>query len=238
MRMIQEGSLYQVTFLPRAFPVNCYLVDEDDGFTLIDAALPYSAKGILSAARRIGKPIRRIVLTHAHGDHIGALDALKQELPDVPVLISERDARLLAGDASLEEGEPQVPIKGDLPKPGALRTKPDMLLKAGDRVGSLIAHPAPGHTPGSMAFLDSRSGALIAGDAFQTRGGVAVAGQIRPLFPFPAFGTWSKQLSLESAKQLARLKPVLLAAGHGLMLKQPAAVMERAVKEAEIQLQS
>lgn len=44
MRMIHEKTLYQLSFLPRAFPVNCYFVEEEDGLTLIDAALPYSAK--------------------------------------------------------------------------------------------------------------------------------------------------------------------------------------------------
>jgi len=73
-----------VKFLPRAFPVNCYLVEEEDGLTLVDAALSRSAKGILREAGAIGKPIVRIVLTHAHSDHTGALDDLKQALPDVP----------------------------------------------------------------------------------------------------------------------------------------------------------
>jgi len=59
-----------------------YLVEEHDGLTLGDAALPYSVKGILQAARQIGKPITRIVLTHAHANHVGALDALKRALPD------------------------------------------------------------------------------------------------------------------------------------------------------------
>ena len=37
----------------------------------------------------------------------------------------------------------------------------------------------PGHTPGSMSFLDIRNKALIVGDAFQTRGGTAVSGQMK-----------------------------------------------------------
>jgi glyoxylase-like metal-dependent hydrolase (beta-lactamase superfamily II) len=80
MRVIKEGFLYQVTFMPKLFPVNCYFIEEEDGLTLIDAALPISAKPILQAAQQIGKPIKRIVLTHAHGDHIGALDQLKDQL--------------------------------------------------------------------------------------------------------------------------------------------------------------
>jgi glyoxylase-like metal-dependent hydrolase (beta-lactamase superfamily II) len=55
---------------------------EEKSLTLIDIAMPNNEADILKAAHEIGKPITRIVLTHAHGDHIGALDALKKQLPD------------------------------------------------------------------------------------------------------------------------------------------------------------
>lgn len=230
MQIHQENSLYQLTFLPRWFPVNCYLVEEDQSLTLVDAALPYSSKGILQAAAQIGKPITRIVLTHAHEDHVGALDALKEALPEVPVYISARDARLLAGDRLLDPGEPDTPIRGGVPR--KLRTRADVLLQDGDRIGSLLAVAAPGHTPGSMAFLDTRTRSLIAGDALQTRGGTAVSGQLRPWFPFPAMATWNKQAALESARKLREYRPSLLAVGHGRMLKQPEAAMDRAIDDA------
>ncbi len=231
MQMKQERTVYQLTFMPRLFPVNCYFVEEDDGLTLIDAALPYSAKAILQAAKTIGKPVTRIVLTHAHDDHVGALDKLKQALPGVPVHISVRDARLLAGDVTLDPGETDTPIRGGVPK--NVRTRADVLLRDGDRVGSLLAVAAPGHTPGSMAFLDTRNRALIAGDAFQTRGGIAVSGQVRPWFPFPAMATWSKELALESARKLREHRPSLLAVGHGSMLVGPEAAINRAIAAAE-----
>lgn len=233
MRVIQEKTVYQLTFMPRLFPVNAYFVKEEDGLTLIDAALPYSAKPILRAAERIGKPIARIVLTHAHSDHIGALDALKQALPEAKLYISARDARLLAGDRSLDDGEPSTPIRGGVPKPGAIAAKPDVLLQDGDRVGSLLAVSTPGHTPGSMSFLDTRNRALIAGDAMQTRGGAAVSGQTKPLFPFPAMATWNKDVSLDSVRKLKELNPSLLAIGHGRMLSNPANIIDRAIAEAE-----
>lgn len=75
-----------------------------------------------------------------------------------------------------------------------------MLLGDGDSVGSLKAISTPGHTPGHMAFLDERSGILIAGDAWQTRGGLAVSGVLKPWFPFPAMATWSKELALKAPK--------------------------------------
>jgi glyoxylase-like metal-dependent hydrolase (beta-lactamase superfamily II) len=231
MRIIKNGYLYQVTFMANVFPVNCYLVEEEDGLTLVDAALGFSTNGILHAARKIGKPITRIVLTHAHEDHVGALDSLKEHLRDVPVYISEREHRLMSGDRSLDVEEDQTPIKGGVPK--KLTTRAGILLKEGDQVGSLKAFASPGHTPGSMSFLDVRTGALIAGDAFQTRGGIAVAGDVKLWFPFPALGTWSKKTALTSARKLAGLKPMLLAVGHGEMIENPLAVMEKAINHLE-----
>lgn len=231
MKVTKTGAVYQVTFLPRIFPVNCYLIEEEKTLTLIDAALPYSAKGILEVAQQIGKPIENIVLTHAHGDHVGALDELRSALPGVTVSISIRDARLLTGDRTLDPGEPDTPIRGGVPK--NVKTVPDVLLREGDRIGSLEAVSAPGHTPGSMAFLDTRSNALIAGDAFQTRGGVAVSGTIKPWFPFPAWATWNRETALASARKLAALKPQLLAVGHGPMIENPVSVIEKAIAETE-----
>ncbi|GIO37119.1 MBL fold metallo-hydrolase [Paenibacillus antibioticophila] len=233
MRVIHEKTVWQLTWMPRIFPVNAYLVEEADGLTLIDAALPYSAKGILEAAAHIGKPIVRIVLTHAHSDHIGAVDALKRALPDAKLHISARDARLLAGDRSLDAHEPSTAIRGGVPKPGKIAVEPDVLLRDGDRVGSLLAIATPGHTPGSMSFLDTRNDALIAGDAMQTRGGVAVSGQLKPWFPFPAMATWNKEEALASARKLQALKPSLLAVGHGRMLSDPSQALDRAIVEAE-----
>jgi glyoxylase-like metal-dependent hydrolase (beta-lactamase superfamily II) len=226
--MIKNGYLYQVTFMASVFPVNCYLVEEEDGLTLIDAALGFCTKGIMKATGSIGKPITKIVLTHAHEDHVGALDSLKGLMPEVPVYISIRDNRLMNGDRSLDPHEAQTPIKGGVPK--KLKTRATFLLKEGDLIGSLSAIETPGHTPGSMSFLDLRTKALIAGDALQTRGGMAVAGDIVPWFPFPAFGTWSKETAMTSAGKLVGYQPELLAVGHGEMVMNPVKEMEQAIK--------
>lgn len=231
MRVIKDGFLYQLTFMPNFFPVNCYFVEEEDSLTLIDAALSFSAKGILNSAKAIGKPISKIVLTHAHGDHVGALDRLKEELPYVPVYISKRDSRLMEGDRSLDQHEDQNPIKGGVPK--NLKTRATYLLEDGGTVGSLIAIETPGHTPGSMSFLDNRTKAIIAGDALQSRGGIAVAGDLKPFFPFPAFGTWSKKTALESARKIVSYQPEVLAVGHGEMIKNPVQAIERAISHLE-----
>jgi glyoxylase-like metal-dependent hydrolase (beta-lactamase superfamily II) len=230
MRATSHGQyLTLLTKFPRVFPVNCYLVRDDDGLTLIDAAIPGCERAIVAAAAALGAPIRRIVLAHAHMDHVGALDALHALLPDAEVLASARDARFLAGDMALDPGEPQAKLRGAYQR---VATRPTRLLQHGDRVGALEVIAAPGHTPGQIALFDPRDGSLIAGDAFQTRAGTAVSGTIRPLFPFPALATWHRPTALESARRLRALSPARLAVGHGEVLEAPLAEMDRAIEVA------
>jgi glyoxylase-like metal-dependent hydrolase (beta-lactamase superfamily II) len=230
MRITTHGDyLTQLTRFPRIFPVNCYLVWEEDGLTLIDTGMPGSAAAILDAAFELDLTIQRIVLTHAHGDHIGSLDILHQLLPDAEVLVSARDARFLAGDMSLDRDEPQAKLRGDY---RTAKTRPTRLLADGERVGSLQVVGSPGHTPGHIALFDRRDGALIAGDAFQTRGGVAVAGTVQWRFPFPALATWHRPTALASARRLRMLEPSRLAVGHGEVLENPLAAMDRAIQNA------
>ena len=230
MRVTPVGDyLIQLDRFPRVFPAACYLVRDEGGFTLIDTGLPGGAAAILAAARAHGGEIGRIALTHAHLDHVGSLDALRDDLPDVEVAISARDARILAGDRSLLPGEPQDKLRGSF---RTTTTRPTRLLAPGDRVGILEVVAVPGHTPGQVAFYDPRDGTLIAGDAFQTRGGVAVAGVVRPLFPFPALATWHLPTALETAIELFKRQPTRLAVGHGPVLDQPTPLMARAIEAA------
>ena len=66
-----------LTQLTKLHFVNAFLVRENDGFTLVDTTMGRSAKGLIEAASSAGAPIRRIALTHGHGDHVGLLDALR-----------------------------------------------------------------------------------------------------------------------------------------------------------------
>ena len=211
--------------------VNAFLVHESDGLTLVDTTLPRSGEAILRAAAPLEAPIVRILLTHAHGDHVGALDELVDALPGVEVAISARDARLLAGDRTPAPGDPaQGKLRGGYP---GTRTRPDRLLAAGDRVGSLEVLAAPGHTPGHVAFLDIRDRTLICGDAYSTLGGVSTTAVVNPRFPLPGLATWDRPTALRSARDLVSLAPSRLAAGHGRIVEDPVAAMEAAVARAE-----
>ena len=204
--------------------VNAFLVREEDGFTLVDTTMR-AAEPLIEAADQANGSIRRIALTHGHGDHVGSLDALNERLgSDVEVLMPELDARIHAGE---EVVAGKVP--GSWP---TLQTKPDTLLHPGDRIGSLEVVASPGHTPGHVSFLDTRDRTLLAGDVFTTYGGTAVTNHFDWRFPLAAMATWDKAKDLESARALRALDPAILIVGHGPAVRDPGAAMDGAIARA------
>ncbi|HUO73856.1 MAG TPA: MBL fold metallo-hydrolase [Solirubrobacteraceae bacterium] len=219
-----SDNLIQVT---RLHFVNAYLVREDDGFTLIDTTLGGAADGLIAAAQAAGGAIRRIAITHAHNDHIGSVPALTQRLGDsAQLLIPELDSRILAGEHVVE---------GKLPGawPKSFPALAHERISAGDRVGSLEVVASPGHTPGHVAFLDTRDRSLIAGDVYTAYGSLAVSNHFYWRFPLAAPATWDKAKDLESARALRALEPAVLVVGHGPALPNPSAAMDGAIARSQ-----
>src|SRR5919201_2251235 len=200
--------------------VNAYLVREDDGFTLVDTTTGGGADELIAAARQAGGEIRRIALTHGHGDHVGSLDALRDRL-GVEVLMPALDARIHAGEQVVEGKVP-----GSWPN---LATVPDVRLTGGERIGSLEVVPSPGHTPGHVAFLDTRDRSLLAGDTYTSYGRVEVTARYYWRFPLAAMATWDRDVDVQSARDLRALDPSLLVVGHGPAVRAPVAAMDAAI---------
>ncbi|MEQ8673188.1 MAG: MBL fold metallo-hydrolase [Aggregatilineales bacterium] len=214
--------------------VNSYLVRESDGLTLVDTGM-FSANAILSAAKANGGEIKRIIITHAHADHVGSLDALMKHIHGVEIITSAQSARFMAGDMTLTTEQKGAEATG-----GKLRgsyqkvdAKPTSMVNHGDTIGSLEVHFSPGHTPDHIALIDTRDKTLIAGDAYVVKGGIVVSGTLKWLFPFPALATWHKPTALKSAIYLRDLNPSRLAVGHGKVLENPVSQMTLAIAEAQ-----
>ena len=167
--------------LTRFGAVNCFLVREADGFTLIDANVKGSGADIVAAAE--GQPIRRLLLTHAHVDHMGSVDEIAARQPEMVVYAAPRSVPLLTLPPARKlqpeelqdggEGDSAGEVKG--PTPG-MKTPVGIMLREGDRVGSLLVIETPGHIPGHLAFLDERDGTLYAGDELFGLGHLGITG--------------------------------------------------------------
>jgi glyoxylase-like metal-dependent hydrolase (beta-lactamase superfamily II) len=156
--------------------------------------------------------IRRIVLTHAHMDHVGSVDALVEKLgsANLELVASARSVPLLQKppNTSLEPSEPKGKIKGGVP---GIASRPTQLLAEGGLIGSLRAIETPGHIPGHLGL----DGTPYAGDALIGKGHLSISGFAPWFFPFPNFGTWDKATALASAKKLLAYPIERFASGHG-----------------------
>jgi glyoxylase-like metal-dependent hydrolase (beta-lactamase superfamily II) len=141
------------------FQENCYVVgDEATGEgALIDPG--DEAARIALAVERTGLEIGRILITHAHIDHVGAVAGLVEEytcpvlmhaeaepmlraLPQQAVMMGLRFGKVPAVDGYIEDDE--------VVEVGSLR---------------LRALHTPGHAPGHLAFHIAEEGVVFAGDA-------------------------------------------------------------------------
>lgn len=129
-----------------SFAVNCYIIASDvtKETAIIDPGSQFDL--IDHKITELGLKVKMIILTHCHGDHIGAVNALVEKY-HVPVYIHESDAIMLQ-DSELNYSKSL--FRKDI------TVKPDVLLKDGDviELGDLkleIIH-TPGHTPGGISI--------------------------------------------------------------------------------------
>ncbi len=128
-----------------SYATNCYIVsDETKEAIIIDPG--YSAESILDIIAKEGLDVKYIVLTHGHGDHIGAVKELVEEL-DIPVIAHKLEKELLA--------DPDINLS-KIMETGPISLEADILVDEGDllKFGKLEAKylHTPGHTKGCMCI--------------------------------------------------------------------------------------
>ncbi|MFD7263174.1 MBL fold metallo-hydrolase [Streptomyces sp. NPDC059874] len=197
------------------FPIGqAYLWQDGGALTLIDSGNAESAAEIEGAIRSLGldpERLERIVLTHCHGDHIGAAGELAVRW-GARVLAHRLDAPVIRGERPVPE---PVLLDWEVPLyehalavvPGAPPTPVDGELEDGDALGfgdgAYVVH-APGHTDGSIGVHLPRHGVLFTGDC------VAAVG---PLM----LGVFNvdRARAIDSFRRLAALAPSVACFGHG-----------------------
>ena len=215
-----------LTRISRLGIVNCFLVREDDGLTLVDTMLKGSAKRILAAAEEAGAPIVRIVLTHYHDDHSGSLDALAEALPEAEVMWPARETPFMRGEAELEPGEPEGKVRAIKP----VKAEPARELNGGDRVGSLEAIASPGHSPGHLALpRHPRPHADRGRRLLDARRGRDDRRAVLALPAARASSPGTARSSSNPPRRCARSSPRAWPSGHGKTVDDPLAAMDAAI---------
>jgi hydroxyacylglutathione hydrolase len=140
--------------------VNCYVLGCERTRQAIVIDPGDEAEVILAALKRSELRLAQILATHAHFDHLLACREL-QELTGAPFYLHPADRPLVATlrrtcMAWLGFDPGQTPeITGDL-RPGEAIQTGDIVLE--------IRH-TPGHSPGSVTFVDHAGGHAFTGDA-------------------------------------------------------------------------
>jgi glyoxylase-like metal-dependent hydrolase (beta-lactamase superfamily II) len=138
--------------------VNCLLLWEDPASAwLVDPGA--DAEVIAAETQRHGLTVARILCTHGHIDHLGALDALLAARA-VPVHMHPEDARWAFTTLNrLPPAYPESPRR-----PADLRTDLRDGLRLADGGLEALVLATPGHTPGGICLHLPREKILITGD--------------------------------------------------------------------------
>jgi len=205
---------------------NCYVLVGEE-LTLIDTGMakkPQKIQAYITGElHRSLSDVKTIILTHAHSDHTGGLAELKR-MTGAKAAIHSAEADYLAGIKKLPipKGVVGVLFKTLGPLITAERVKPDIILNDGDIISGLKVIHIPGHTPGSIALLDSARKVLFTGDTLRYRNGM-VEGPVERFTP-------DMTMALKSVEKLKALEFDVMLCGHGTPLKGNAGEMVRNLK--------
>ncbi|MEM8863857.1 MAG: MBL fold metallo-hydrolase, partial [Chloroflexota bacterium] len=193
-----------------------YLLTEGDGLTLIDTSIASAGKKILAQLQENGfsaGDIKRILITHAHPDHVGSVHELVQATGAQQVVPD--------GEKSVYEGEIPIPSgEGWLQPPQTTleNLKADQTLKDGDVLsdvmGGLHVIATPGHTMGHSAYWQPERKILFCGDT--------IFNAPRTRLPLRA-PTVNMAENIRSIAKLEPLKPDVICFGHGKPITENAA---------------
>jgi glyoxylase-like metal-dependent hydrolase (beta-lactamase superfamily II) len=161
-------GVYRVDAFVLSNLINVLLLENDDGWTLVDTGMANSVGRIQDAITALGsgpEDLKRIFLTHQHDDHTGGAQGLLEWAPHAEVGAPPHEAEVIScrrpkdgfGNPVLQfltrnVGFPTVPV--------------GKVLQEGDLVSGFRIISTPGHSLGHVSLLRDADGLLFTADAF------------------------------------------------------------------------
>jgi glyoxylase-like metal-dependent hydrolase (beta-lactamase superfamily II) len=175
------------------------LILGDNSVTLVDTGVPGADVEIVEALESLGRSsddVKRILITHADGDHVGGLAALA-DATGARVYASEHEAKVIEGQAPSRRGETHV------------WGRVDECVTPGDALpfhGGIDVIDTAGHTLGHVAYFLRSDGVLFSGDCVNNRGGLSGS---------PPELTADEEQARAAVQTIAALRPRSVCFGHG-----------------------
>ncbi len=196
-----------------------FFIEGNDGLTLIDTGLPGAEKRIekdLASRGHKLADVKNILITHAHGDHIGGLAGVQKIATNAKTYVHTRDVPVTRGEIP-QPRPPKESLKGidRLMGNGMFGASPAARVDIDMQEGFSLDHilpgltvvDEPGHSAGQVGFWWPVTGLLISGDLCANLFG-------RFIRPFAAF-TVDMAEAARSIRKVAKMDVKILAPGHG-----------------------
>ncbi|MDQ3375293.1 MAG: MBL fold metallo-hydrolase [Actinomycetota bacterium] len=161
-------GVYRVDAIGFKNAINVLLLENDDGWTLVDTGLASSVDRIKDALAALGagpEGLKRIFITHQHDDHTGGLKGLLEWAPGAEVGATAHEADVISGRRGLDPPSNAFLryVSRNAQPPGVPVGK---VLREGDVVSGFRIIATPGHTLGHASLLRDSDGLLFTADAF------------------------------------------------------------------------
>lgn len=202
----------------RNFISNAAFITTGAGVLVVDAlGSPALAEALLQEIRRVtNEPLRYVVVTHYHADHIYGLQTLKAAGAEIVAHRAGReylgsDTAALRLQASRSQLAPWIDDQTRL-VPADRWVDDDTVIELG-RERFHLHRAGPAHTPEDLSVVAEREGVLFAGDlVFRNR--------------VPFVGQADSAGWVEALTALLKLKPRLVVPGHGPVSENPLADLQ------------
>lgn len=136
---------------------NCYIIAKEGDAIIVDPS--GEANRIAEKLTELRVQPLAILLTHAHFDHIGALDEIREQY-NIPVYLSKQEEGWLSDPE--KNGAARFGL-GDITAREADYFFTDTELRYGSITLSL--RETPGHSPGSVSFIFTEAECVVDGDS-------------------------------------------------------------------------